>query len=139
MNEASDIERRLIVLREPAQRKKEGDRAAALRPCCVADSELTGNHRRCNINQRQEDGVVPYFDIIWNPEPGGNVEHIAEHDLRPEDVEEVIFNPVDRDFSRSSGLPILFGFAPDGRYILVVYEKLDDTTVYPVTAFDVKE
>lgn len=87
----------------------------------LADAELTRHRGRCNINQQREDGAVPYFDIIWNPEPGGNVEHIAEHDLRPEDIEEVIFNPVDRDFSRSSGLPILFGFTPDGRYILVVY------------------
>ena len=82
---------------------------------------------------------MPYFEIIWNEEPGGNVEHIAEHDLTPEDVEEVIFNPVDRDVSRSSGLPIVFGFTPDGRYILVVYEQIDDVTVYPVTAYDVEE
>lgn len=31
---------------------------------------------------------MPYFDIIWNEEPGGNIEHIAEHGLTPEDVEE---------------------------------------------------
>jgi hypothetical protein len=29
---------------------------------------------------------MPYFEIIWNEEPGGNVEHISEHDLEPEDV-----------------------------------------------------
>ncbi len=52
---------------------------------------------------------------------------------------EVIFNPVDHDVSRSSGLPIVFGFTPDGRYILVVYEKIDDVMVYPVTAYDVEE
>ncbi len=82
---------------------------------------------------------MPYFEIIWNEEPGGNIEHIAEHGLNPEDVEEVIFNPVDRDVSRSSGLPIVFGFTPDGRYILVVYEQIDDVTVYPVTAYKVEE
>ena len=82
---------------------------------------------------------MPYVDIIWNEEPGGNAEHIAEHDLSPEDVEEAVFNPIDRDFSRSSGLPILFGFTPDGRYILVVYERIDDITIYPVTACDLEE
>ena len=82
---------------------------------------------------------MPFFDIIWNEAPGGNVEHIAEHDLTPADVEEAIFSPIDRDFSRSSGLPILFGFTPDGRYILVVYEQIDETTIYPVTAYDVEE
>jgi len=82
---------------------------------------------------------MPYSEFIWNEEPGGNVEHIAEHGLDPEDVEDVIFNSVDRDVSRTSGLPIAFGFTPDGRYIMVVYEQLDDITIYPVTAYDVEE
>ena len=82
---------------------------------------------------------MPYYEIIWNEEAGGNVEHIAEHNLTPEDIEEVFFNPVDSDVSRSSGLPIVFGFTPEGRYILVVYEQVDDVTVYPVTAYDVEE
>ena len=82
---------------------------------------------------------MAYFDIIWNEEPGGNIEHIAEHGLTPEDVEEVLFNPVDQDVSRSSGLPITFGFTPDGRYILVVFEQIDKMTVYPVTAYEVEE
>ena len=41
--------------------------------------------------------------------------------------------------SRSSGLPIVFGFTPDGRYIMVVYEQIDDVTIYPVTAYDLEE
>jgi len=82
---------------------------------------------------------MPYYEIIWSEEPGGNVEHIGETGLAPEDVEEVVFNPVDRDVSRSSGLPIVFGFTPDGRYIMVVYEQIDDVTIYPVTAYDLEE
>lgn len=82
---------------------------------------------------------MPYYEIIWNEEPEGNVEHIAQHGLTTDDVEEVLFNPVDRDVSRSSGLPIVFGFTPDGRYIMVVYEQLDEITIYPVTAYDVEE
>jgi len=81
---------------------------------------------------------MPYFEIIWNEEPDGNIEHIAEHGLTPKDVEEVILNPVDRDVSRSTGLPIVFGFTADGRYILVVYEQVDDITIYPVTAYEVE-
>ena len=30
---------------------------------------------------------MPWFDIIWNYEPGGNVDHVAQHGLTPEDVE----------------------------------------------------
>ena len=70
---------------------------------------------------------MPYYEVVWNDEPGGNVEHIAEHGLTPEDVEEVLFSPLDRDVSRSTGLPIVFGFTPDGRYILVVYEQIDES------------
>jgi hypothetical protein len=81
---------------------------------------------------------MPYFEFTWNEEPGGNMEHIAEHGLKPDDVEEVFFNSVDRDVSRSTGLPIVFGFTPEGRYILVVYEQVDDVTVYPVTAYEVE-
>ena len=31
--------------------------------------------------------------IIWNEEPGGNVEHIEEHGLTVDDVEYVLANP----------------------------------------------
>lgn len=91
------------------------------------------------FNATDEIRDMPYFDIIWNEEPGGNVHHIAEHGLTPEDVEVVLLNPVDQDVSRSSGLPIAFGFTPDGQYILVVFEQIDKMTVYPVTAYEVGE
>lgn len=82
---------------------------------------------------------MSYYQFVWNDEPGGNLEHIAEHGLTQDDVEEVFFNPLDRDVSRSSGLPIVFGLTPDGRYILVVYEQIDEITIYPVTAYEVEE
>ena len=82
---------------------------------------------------------MSYYQFVWNDEPGGNLEHIAEHGLTQDDVEEVFFNPLDRDVSQSSGLPIVFGLTPDGRYILVVYEQIDEITIYPVTAYEVEE
>ena len=87
------------------------------------------------LMKRDRSGPVPYYDIIWNPEPGGNVEHIAEHDLTPDDVEAVLLHPVAEDISRSSGRPMVYGFTPDGRYSVVVYEEIDDHTLYPVTAY----
>ena len=80
---------------------------------------------------------MPYYDIIWHPEPGRNVEHISEHHLTPEDIEHALFNPIAHDISRSSGRPMVYGFTPDGRYIVVVYEEIDDRTWYPVTAYEV--
>ena len=28
---------------------------------------------------------MKYFEIIWNQEPGGNIQHIDEHELTPEE------------------------------------------------------
>jgi uncharacterized DUF497 family protein len=65
------------------------------------------------------------------------VEHIAEHGLTTEDVEAVICNPLEKTTSRSSGRPVATGYALDGRLIFVVYEEIDEVTVYPVTAYDI--
>jgi uncharacterized DUF497 family protein len=81
---------------------------------------------------------MPWYDIIWNHEPGGNVEHIAEHGLTPADVEAVICEPLERTTSQSTGRPVVVGYTPDGRLALVVYEEIDDITVYPVTAYEIE-
>ncbi len=76
--------------------------------------------------------------IIWIDEPGGNVAHIEEHGLTIEDVEAVLASPERRETSRSSGQPCVFGYACDGRYIFVVYERVDEDTIYPITAYEVQ-
>jgi hypothetical protein len=82
---------------------------------------------------------MPWYDVIWNYEPGGNVEHIAEHGLAPEEVEFVICHPLEKTVSRRSGRPAATGYTPDGQLILVVYECIDEVTVYPVTAYEVED
>jgi hypothetical protein len=77
--------------------------------------------------------------IIWNEEPGGNIEHIETHGLTVEDVEYVLAHYESEAVSRSSGLPCVFGHTPDGLYIIVVYEQVDRDTLYPVTAYEVPE
>ncbi len=77
--------------------------------------------------------------IIWDPSPGGNVEHVEEHDLEPEEVDYVLLNFESTGISRSSGRPCVFGYTPDGRYIVVIYEEVDDHTVLPWTAYEVPE
>ena len=73
--------------------------------------------------------------VLWNDDLHGNVSHIAEHGLMQEDVEDVLFGVHELDVSRSSGLPIAFGFTTAGEYLCVVFEQIDEETVYPVTAF----
>ena len=78
---------------------------------------------------------------IWDmdDDPRGNVRHVAEHGLTPEDVEDVLFGVHELDTSRSSGIPIALGFTSGGAYICVVFERVDDDTVYPVTAYPLEE
>jgi uncharacterized DUF497 family protein len=82
---------------------------------------------------------VDFWSIFWDDEndPNGNVEHIAEHDLTIEDVEHVVRNPTDEGQSKSSGLPAIWGFTPDGRLIIVVYEEITEDTIRVVTAYEV--
>lgn len=82
---------------------------------------------------------MTWIRVFWDFEPGGNAEHIAEHGLDPEEVEHVLMHPEKGDVSRSSGRPMIFGYTPLGDRIAVVYEELDDDTVYPVTAFLVED
>ena len=81
--------------------------------------------------------------ILWDleDEPDGNVQHIAEHGVTMEDVEEVLADPdnsteVDKKRPDRS---ITFGETTAGRYLAVVWETaLDDPlTIYPITAYDV--
>jgi hypothetical protein len=77
-----------------------------------------------------------WTQIIWNHLPDGNIEHIEEHDLTTKDVDFVLEHHDSRTDSRSSGRGCLFGYTPDGRYIIVAYEDFGDTVV-PVTAYEV--
>jgi len=82
---------------------------------------------------------MPYTSIIWDldDDPEGNVQHCAQHGVTKEEVEEVFENPTDYDFSQSSGRPVVFGDTSTGRHLMVVYDEIDEDTVYPVTAYDV--
>jgi hypothetical protein len=84
---------------------------------------------------------VRYTSIIWDldDDPDGNVQHIAQHDLTKEEVEDVLADPESRSTSRSSGFPVVFGSTSTGRYIAVVFEEIDADTAKPLTAYDVEE
>jgi hypothetical protein len=84
------------------------------------------------------------FQIIWDLEddPTGNVRHIAEHDVTPEEVEEVLNDRHSQTaYSASSGRPITFGWTGQGRYLAVVWELIEDDPLvaYPVTAYPAPE
>ena len=82
---------------------------------------------------------MKWTHIIWDPLPGGNVEHVEEHDLTTDDVDYVLENYESRGTSQSSGRPCVYGHVPDGRHIVVIYEEAEKDTVIPVTAYEVHE
>lgn len=78
---------------------------------------------------------MPFFHFIWSDEI---IAHLKEHHVTPDEFEYVVQNPESLDESRSTGLPIAFGWTRDGRYLACIYEVLDDDyTVIPTTAYDV--
>lgn len=79
-------------------------------------------------------GFMPHYEFIWNDEPGGNADKCDG--LSKDDVEEVVMNPDEERISRSTGRPLRGGRTPDGRYAIVIFEWLDEITVYPVTAYE---
>ena len=80
---------------------------------------------------------MPWFDIVWDDSwPDGNVAHLAEHGVSPEEAEVVLMHPIAREKSRSSGRWIAFGRTKEGRPLAVVYEMIDAITILPVTAFE---
>jgi uncharacterized DUF497 family protein len=93
------------------------------------------------MGELRAERLMNYFQIIWDDEESvdGNVQHIAEHGLTIEDVEYVLENPSKEVISNSTGQPCCFGFTPSGEYIIVVYEQIDNDTIYPITAYEVSE
>lgn len=79
---------------------------------------------------------MPRFDFLWTDEI---VQHVGEHGISQDDFEHVMCKPYSRGVSRSSGLPAVWGYTQDGRYIIAVYEELDSMTILPVTAYEVSE
>ena len=82
-----------------------------------------------------------FLRFAWDLEDDelGNIQHIAQHGVTVEEVEEVVRNASAAQFSRSSGRPIVFGETAAGRLLIVIYEEVDEDSIYPVTAYDAEE
>ena len=64
---------------------------------------------------------MAYFEFLWTDE---NVEYIADHGISQDDFEYVVCSPDSKGYSHSSGLPAVWGYTADGRYIMAVYEDI---------------
>ena len=90
---------------------------------------------------RQEPATVRFTSIIWDmdDDPDGNVQHIALNDLSTAEVDHVLRMATSEGSSRSSGRPMLWGYTPEGRYIVVVYQEVSEGAIRVVTAYDAPE
>jgi hypothetical protein len=79
---------------------------------------------------------MPYFEFLWTDEI---LKHLAEHGIGQDEFEDVACDPDETDVSHSSGREIAFGWTTDGRYIVAIYEHLDELMILPVTAYEVPE
>ncbi len=73
--------------------------------------------------------------LIWTDE---NEAHLGEHEISRDEAEYVLRNPEGQDLSRTSDRPIAFGRTADGRRLAIIYERIDDVSVYPVTGYEVE-
>jgi len=82
------------------------------------------------------------ISVVWDDEPGGNVEHIAEHGLTPDEVDGVLLDDsIPTAYSASSGRPCKFGYTYTRKHIIVMWDELNDDPrmIYPVSAYEVLE
>ena len=84
---------------------------------------------------------LPPLRVFWDLEddPGGNVQHISEHGVTPEEVEQVVGNVTLLDVSRSSGYSIAIGETQAGRTLVAAFEEVDENAFYPTTAYDLED
>lgn len=77
---------------------------------------------------------MSYYHFIWTDEI---VAHLAENRVTPPEFEEVLAHPNWVGRSRSSGNRAAVGQTRAGRRLFVTYERIDPTTIVPVTAYDI--
>ena len=78
---------------------------------------------------------MPYYDFVWNAEI---IEHLEQHGVSVDDFEEVVASPEEISESLSTGRPCCWGETSDGRLLFCVFEKINDNTIIPVTAFETR-
>ena len=77
---------------------------------------------------------MPFYFYVWNE---ANIDYLAQHDVTRDEFEEVVGDPDSTEQSHSSDRHIAMGMTSTGRFLCCVYELIDETTIYPFTAFEI--
>ncbi|HEV8683313.1 MAG TPA: BrnT family toxin [Actinomycetota bacterium] len=87
----------------------------------------------------QERGSLRLDELLWDED---NEEHIARHGVRPEEVEEVVFDRASlflRTRREEVQRYLVLGLTEAGRALFVVLEPLGQTRAYVVSARDMTD
>lgn len=68
--------------------------------------------------------------------PLGSEDHVARHEVRPEEVEQVLFDPPRWVTAGRGGTTLVYGRTGDGRRLLVVVADEGGGVAFVVTARD---
>jgi uncharacterized DUF497 family protein len=134
---------RLEAMKHDASLRLDGTMKLESRRSC--SPRLAGPAVRVSLKYNRRilmGNIVIDATIIWDleDEPDGNVQHIAEHGVTVDEVEEVLHDPRSRvGRSRRSGRPQTFGWTSTGKFIAVIWEEVSDDPrmIYPITAYEV--
>lgn len=74
-------------------------------------------------------------ELIWDDE---NIEHIARHNVTPQEVEDVCFG-LHLSEKASGGRYVMSGQSTAGRYMNVVVQRIGDRLFRPITAFEMSD
>jgi hypothetical protein len=82
-----------------------------------------------------------FTELLW---PDSSIEHVARHGLTPDEVEEAVFDDLDRQVFRgprsrldpSRRIYYVLGQSSAGRHLFVVLADRGDNTALTVTARD---
>ncbi|MCC6680400.1 MAG: BrnT family toxin [Phycisphaeraceae bacterium] len=83
------------------------------------------------------------FEVCWDWSEGGNVAHIAEHGITPDEVEQVLADCLEQRESDRAHPDrwIVMGYTGTERFLVVAFEltwvaSWNCWAVYPLTAFE---
>ncbi len=77
---------------------------------------------------------MPHFEFVWTD---ANIEHLSDNGIEPADAESVVIDPDSIFRSKRTGRRGVRGALRDGRRIAVIYEQIDELTVFVVTAYNI--
>jgi uncharacterized DUF497 family protein len=74
--------------------------------------------------------------LLWDDY---RIEHIARHDVEPDEVWEICQDPLHRAHREGRNRYRLYGQTADGRYLFIVLEQIEGAAYKPITARDMTD